>query len=73
MVNQAGNEVKGLRDGSWEIIFGQEANRVRNTSGKGMLFNLKSDPFETTNLWGRHPERVEVIEKLWRKMQAAED
>jgi arylsulfatase A len=71
MVNQAGNGVKALRDGPWKIIFGQGANRARNTSGKGMLFNLKSDPFETTNLWDRHPDRVEAMKKLLNRIQSS--
>ena len=69
MVNQAGNGVKTLRDGPWKIIFGQGPDRVRPSVGKGMLFNLKIDPFETTDLWDRHPERVKAMHALLAKIQ----
>jgi len=69
MVNQAGNGVKTLRDGPWKIIFGQGPDRVRPSAGKGMLFNLKIDPFETTDLWDRHPERVKAMHALLAKIQ----
>ncbi len=69
MVNQAGNGVKTLRDGPWKIIFGQGPDRVRPAAGKGMLFNLKIDPFETTDLWDRHPERVKAMHALLAKIQ----
>ena len=69
MINQAGNGVKTLRDGPWKIILGQGADRVRPSAGKGMLFNLKTDPRETTNLWDQHPERVKAMRALLAKMQ----
>ena len=34
-----------------------------------MLFNLKIDPFETTDLWDRHPERVKAMHALLAKIQ----
>ena len=70
MVNQAGNGVKTLRDGPWKIIFGQGANRVRSDQGKGMLFNLKTDPYETTDLWDLHPDRVQAMRQLFATIQA---
>ena len=69
MVNQAGNGVKSLRDGPWKIILGQGTNRVRPNKDKGMLFNLKIDPRETTNLWNRNPERVKAMRELLNKIQ----
>ena len=69
MVNQAGNGVKCLRDGPWKIILGQGTNRVRPNKDKGMLFNLKIDPRETTNLWNRNPERVKAMRELLNKIQ----
>ena len=69
MVNQAGNGVKTLRDGPWKIIFGQGPDRVRPSACKGMLFNLKIDPFETTDLWDRYPERVKAMHVLLAKIR----
>tara|TARA_Y100000588_G_scaffold357122_1_gene414008 strand:- start:962 stop:1336 length:375 start_codon:yes stop_codon:yes gene_type:complete len=64
MVNQAGNGVKTLRDGPLKIILGQGTNRVRPDKGKGMLFQLKNDPYKTTNLWDRQPNRVKDMRQL---------
>ena len=61
--------MKTLRDGPWKIIFGQGPDRVRPSAGKGMLFNLKIDPFETTDLWDRHPERVKAMHALLAKIR----
>ena len=56
-----------LRYGKWKIIFGQGENRVLPTQGKGYLFDLDSDPRETTDVWNEHPEIVEELTHLMEK------
>jgi arylsulfatase A-like enzyme len=54
----------GLRLGSWKLILG--------AGGKpSQLFNLAGDPGETTNIAGKHPEKVAEMESLLRKIRDA--
>ena len=55
-----------MREGNWKIVFGQGKGRVQPKEGKGYLFNLKTDPYETNDLWNQHPE---LVAKLTQKFQ----
>ena len=45
-----------LRHGKWKIVFGVGENRVKTVDGRGCLYDLDSDPFETNDLWSQHPD-----------------
>jgi arylsulfatase A-like enzyme len=44
-----------LREGDWKLM------KERDKNGRPMLFDLKNDPGETTDLAGRHPERLQAM------------
>lgn len=50
-----------LRQGKWKIVFGEGEKRVRSAPGKGYLFDLEADPYESQDLWNAHPELVEQL------------
>lgn len=60
------NSAYAMREGNWKIVFGQGKGRVQPQEGKGYLFNLKTDPYETNDLWNQHPE---LVAKLTQKFQ----
>lgn len=47
------NSAYAMREGDWEIVFGRGEGRVQPQEGKGYLFNLKTDPYETNDLWNQ--------------------
>ena len=71
MVHHSGGDSYAVRDGRWKIIFRQlkGTHRARPTSGKGYLYDLRSDPFERNDVWNCHPD---VVARLTRLMQAYE-
>jgi len=53
-----------LRSGPWKLIDGPGGggfNKAKPGAPALQLFNLKSDPLETTNLQAEHPERVKEL------------
>ena len=66
-----------IRSGDWKLIDdlksgGFSRGKVDGSKGaKGQLYNLKTDPGETTNLWLKHPEKVaELLQELERIKKA---
>ncbi|MGQ9504627.1 MAG: sulfatase family protein [Thermogutta sp.] len=53
-VSCAASGVPGVRDGAWKLLLFKEPE----------LYDLAEDLGETTNLAGRHPERVEAMKAL---------
>ncbi len=59
------NSAYAMREGDWKIVFGRGEGRVQPQEGKGYLFNLKTDPYETNDLWNQRPELVaELTERF---------
>jgi arylsulfatase A-like enzyme len=59
-----------VREGEWKLIFGSGAGPLHRNFGnsdapavEGELYNLKQDPYETNNLYERHPEKVQELTK----------
>ena len=60
-----------VREGDWKLInklgsggFSKPNHRTPEPDGpKGQLYNMKDDPGEQTNLYLKHPEVVERLEK----------
>jgi len=60
------NTTYAMRSGKWKIVFGQGETRVLPQEGKGYLFDLEADPYETNDLWSA---RSDVVEKLTREFK----
>ena len=58
-----------LRHGKWKIVFGVGENRVKTVDGRAYLYDLDADPFETNDLWSRHPEVVADLTKQFESIQ----
>jgi arylsulfatase A len=52
------NSAYAMRSGNWKIVFGQGEERVQPEEGRGYLFDLENDPYETNDLWKEYPEIV---------------
>ena len=63
IVHHSGGGAFALRDGKWKIVFGQGKQRVQPSMERGYLFDMESDPNETTDLWAKHPEVVEDLKR----------
>ena len=61
------NSAYAMRSGKWKIVFGQGEARVVPEEGKGYLFDLEVDPYETNDLWS---ERSEVVKNLIQEFQS---
>lgn len=55
---------QSVRMGDWKLIKTGMLRRNQNQPSTVELFNLKTDPFEKTNLISQHPEIVEKLEKI---------
>jgi arylsulfatase A-like enzyme len=73
LVGHSSKGVFAIRQGSWKLIPETEGSggwvdpRDRgpfSAEGPGQLYNLAEDPYETNNLWDKHPEIVERLAKL---------
>lgn len=58
MVHHSGGGAFALRDGRWKLVFGRGEERVQPADGAGYLFDLGTDPGETTDVWDRNPAVV---------------
>jgi arylsulfatase A-like enzyme len=68
-VHHSGAGAFAIRKGDWKIIFGLVEHGERpddpsNWTKKGYLFNLKEDPYETNDLYDKHPEIVKELNQL---------
>ncbi|HAH45975.1 MAG TPA: sulfatase, partial [Planctomycetaceae bacterium] len=67
-----------VRQGPWKMIPKRGSGgftRAREVEPKpgdttGQLYNLQQDPSETKNVWNEHPEVVERLSKILKKVQA---
>lgn len=58
-----------IRKGDWKLILGKDGSvgwdlpweETKATAQKVLLYNLKDDPSETTNLEEAHPERIDQL------------
>ena len=64
IVHHSGSGAFGLRDGQWKIVFGRGETVVQPMEGTGYLFDLESDPHETTDLWDAYPLVVQRLTAL---------
>ena len=71
IVHHSGTGALALRDGHWKIVFGRGEDRVQPAEGSGYLFDLRSDPRETNNVWEEHPGVVERLTALMAEYRAA--
>ncbi len=62
------NSAFAMRSGKWKIVFGEGENRVRSAPGKGYLFDLESDPYETNDLWNDQPDVVKTLTTEFQKI-----
>jgi arylsulfatase A-like enzyme len=57
-----------VRSGKWKLFVPREDRKNFHSdggpTGEGLLFDLESDPGETTNLYDRHPDVVERLTAL---------
>ena len=68
-VHHSGGGAFAIRKGDWKMIFGEVRHgempgdpAAWNESGS--LFNMKEDPYETQNLYDKHPEIVKEMNAL---------
>lgn len=59
-------EARGVIQGDWKVVWGKRMP----TEIRWELYNLREDRSETTNLAGRHPERVRELASLWERYAA---
>ncbi|NWK57300.1 sulfatase-like hydrolase/transferase [Verrucomicrobiaceae bacterium N1E253] len=74
IIHHDSNNRYALRKGDWVFIDhksgGPEPEWLRKRKGRekhnfpGELFNLKEDPYESNNLYGKHPEKVKEMKRL---------
>lgn len=72
IVHHSGSGNFAIRDGDWKLILAKtgdgysEAHKPTkvNDAPYGQLYNLKSDPFEATNLYDLYPEKVNELKNL---------
>ena len=65
-----------IRKGKWKLIRkfkevgpGNQFNYSRGPNNFGYLYDLSTDPYETTDLWDQEPEIVEELLEIFRNMQ----
>ncbi len=66
--------MKSVRQGPWKLVMGKNSggfHMARKTAQAGQLYNLATDPGETTNLYDRHPEKVKALTAICEKYVAA--
>ena len=72
LVHHSGNGVFAIREGRWKLILGKSSGGFTKWSPPedappGQLYDLRSDPAETTNLYREHPD---VVERLTQRLEA---
>jgi len=77
VIHQSSKRFLAIRDGKWKLIPAlgsggfSRPSRVKPGDGgpTGQLYDLSKDIGETTNLWAKHPEVVERLQKQLEKIQ----
>jgi len=69
-VHHSGAGAFALRKGDWKLIFGKVENGEfpddpQYWMKRGYLFNLKEDPYETSNVYDQFPEIVKELSRLF--------
>ena len=76
-----------LREGNWKAIFGTKwsgghsstlygglgAGELRDDPNSGQLYNLAKDPYETNDLWEKHPERVQHLSRELERIKGLDE
>ncbi len=74
LVHKAWNEGKiALTSGDWKLIPFKDGGglyRFSDVPEDGQLFNLKDDPYETTNLYNKNPKKVKELTDLLAKIKS---
>lgn len=70
IVHHSGRGAFALREGRWKIVFEQGEGPAQHDEGVAGLFNLESDPGETTGLSNANPA---VVEDLTARMRTYRD
>lgn len=79
LVLKSGGGLRTIRSGTWKLIAGlgsggfSEPRRVKSQNGgpAGQLYNLKSDPGETRNVYLEHPQIVQRLTKTLQDIESA--
>jgi arylsulfatase A-like enzyme len=70
--------VFGIRQGDWKMIphrgsggftFPRKIDSAKDGGPPGQLYNIRSDPSETKNVWTKHPAVVKRLQALLLKVQ----
>ncbi len=80
LVMQSGSGLMTVREGGWKLITGlgsggfSKPSKVRPgpNDPAGQLYDLDTDPGETTNLYADHPEVVARLRAILREVRASE-
>ena len=77
IIHHSGGGAFSVRKGKWKVVFGKDwllplkgrrgKNRARPLKGKSHLYDLQADPYETMDIWSKHPEIVEELARLLEK------
>lgn len=70
MIEEASS--KALRLGDWKYIPGNEPKNKKKKAKKAELYNLDKDPSEQDNVASKHPEKVEEMDTLLKKLIKAD-
>ena len=70
LIHHSGNGLFAIREGPWKLILGKNSGgftqyRPPADAPAGQLYNLQSDPAESTNLYEQQPD---VVQRLTRRL-----
>ena len=76
-MHHSSNGVFSIRNEEWKLIIGTEGYQSGGwpppsgggpkPDSPGQLYNIHDDPYETENLWSKHPDIVERLTTLLEK------
>ncbi len=79
LVFHSGNGIFAIQQGDWKLIQGTKGSGSGRDKAKpdsllliGQLYNIANDPFEQTDLWDEHPEKVKTLNQLLEKIKTTE-
>ncbi len=75
LVHHSGNGMFAIRRGKWKLIWGRGSGgwigKGKPEDPPGQLYNMKTDPSETKNLYQQHPEIVKQLTALLEQIKKA--